>query len=151
MAEMKFNTKGPAGIIVGLLVLAGVVYYQFFMPVYFSSAEKRAILNEIETVRMTALGKLSETTLEAHKKTGKVNDVTTKIEALSGKIKIEEIQGKRTLLSGIKIKVTYTIDGKIPKSDDGVLYFKIHRPKRKKSGRRRSINLYKITESEYNK
>lgn len=151
MAEIKFNTKGPAGIIIGLLVLAGVVYYQFFMPVYLSSAEKRAILHKIENIRMTEVAELSGTAVKFYKKTGNINDVTANLKALRGKIKITKIQGKRTFLSGIKIKVTYTIAGKIPKSDSGVLYFKLRHLKRGKNVRRRSINLYKITESEYNR
>ena len=151
MAEMKFNVKGPMGIIVIILAVAGGLYYQFFMPVYFSSSEKRAIENEIEIVRITELSETSSRTLELYKKTGKYRDDSAKIKALCGKIKLKDIKSKRSLLGGVKIKVTYTITNKQTKATTAVIYFKIHRTKSRKSHRRGRMTLYKITKHEYSK
>ncbi|MCF6177631.1 MAG: hypothetical protein L3J71_17890 [Victivallaceae bacterium] len=149
MAEVK--AKGPLGIIIIILVIAGGIYYQFFMPVYLNSRERRKIHEAIKDVRMVELAKLTDATVKHYKATGKAANVLDKVKALSGKIEIKKIDSKRSLLGGVKLKVTYTMGGKVPKDDGGVCYFKMYSPKRKKSGRRRSINLYKITEREYNK
>jgi hypothetical protein len=151
MAEMKFNVKGPVGIIVTLIAVAGFLYYQFFMPVYFDSAEKRAIVNEIEIARITELSETSSRTLELYKKTGKYRGDLAKIKALCGKIKLKDIKSKRSLLGGVKIKVTYTITNKTTKATTAVIYFKVYYNKSSKSHLRGRMNLYKITKHEYNK
>ncbi len=151
MAEMKMSSKGPMGIIITIIVVAGFIYYQFFMPVHFSSTEKQTILNEIEIVRITELSETSKRTLELYKKTGKYRDDSAKIKELCGTIKIKDIQAKRSLLSGTKIKVTYTITNKQTKATNAVIYFKVYRSKSKRSIRRKRMTLYKITKNEYNK
>lgn len=151
MAEIKLNTKGPLGVVLGILILGGIIYYQFLMPVHLGSREKREILDEIRDIKMAEVAKLTGTTVQQYKATGKVaNSVTGKIKQLSGKLKLDKIESKRSIFSGTKIKVTYTIDGKTPK-DGGVVYLKLYRRQRSSSGRRRNMNIYRITKSEYNK
>ena len=149
MAEVK--AKGPLGIIIIILVVAGGIYYQFFMPVYLSSRERKKINEELKDIRVAELARLTDATVKHYKTTGKAANVLDKVKALSGKIEIKKIDSKRSLLGGVKLKVTYTMGGKVPQDDGGIRYFKMHRPKRKKNGRYRSINLYNITKSDYNK
>ena len=147
MAEMKFDTKSPLGIVVGLLILGGVLYYQFFMPVYFTAREKRAILDKIKTVRMTKLAEVTQSSVNGYQKNGKVPDVK-KLQALNGKVTIEKIESRRGWFGRIKIKVTYSVAGTTPADDGGVIYFSF-RARKNRHGRWRQPSIRRITASEY--
>lgn len=41
MPEIKFELKGPVGVIIGLVIVGGVIYFQFFMP--FSATAENAV------------------------------------------------------------------------------------------------------------
>ena len=151
MSEMKFNVNGPIGAVLGILIVGGILYYKYFMPFSPTTRDKKAILEKIEELRIADMARISKAGVDLHKNTGKVVDNTKDIVDLSGKIVITDIQGKRGFTSGIKIKVTYTIGGKTPKSDAGILFFKLYRRKRGKSSMRRKVDLTQITEDLYEK
>ncbi len=151
MSEMKFNFKGPVGAVIGILIIAGIFYYKYFMPFSPTTRDKKAIIEKIEQLRIADMARISSTGVKFYKKTGKVVDNTKDIESLSGKIVITDIQGKRGFTSGIKIKVSYTVGGKTPKGDGGILFFKLYRRKRGKSSIRKIVDLSQITEDLYEK
>lgn len=150
MPEMKINLKGPIGAVIGILVLGGVIYYQFFMPFLPTEEDKKAIREKIEQLRLEDMSRIAKTTVEQYKNTGKTRDTSKEIKDLSGKIGITDIQGKKSFFSGIKVKVTYTIDGKTPETDGGVLYFRIHRDQSENS-MRKITDVYQITEDDFGK
>jgi lipopolysaccharide export LptBFGC system permease protein LptF len=151
MSEMKFNVKGPVGAVIAVVVIGVVVYVKFFIPFSPTSSDKKAIMEKIENLRLSEMSQVSGANMKQYKNTGKFRDDSKELKNLSGKIEITEIQGKKGFLSGTKIKVIYTIDGKTPKSDGGVLFFKLYYKKRRKSSIRKKVELTQITEDYYKK
>ena len=151
MSEAKFNMKGPAGAIVALIAIGVFVYMEFFMPFSATSRDKKAIIEKIESMRGSAISKIATSVTQKFKKAGKVTDESKKLKDLTGEIKITEVTGKKSFLSGTKVKVVYTIAGKTPKADGGVLYFKLYRRK-KRNGRissNRRVELTQISKEAY--
>ena len=149
MAEMKFNFKGPVGIVIGIVVVGVIAYVQFFMPLSVSSKDKKAILKKLELIRLTRMSKTSTATMKQYKNTGKFKNDLSQLEELSGNIKIVEVKGTKSLFSGNKIRVVYTIGGKTSKIDGGVLYFRIYHRKKRKSSHRKRVELTQITKASY--
>jgi len=151
MPEMNFKIKGPVGAVIGGIVICVFIYVQFFMPFSLTSREKKIVLQELENMRVAEMLQTSSANMKRYKETGQYRDDSKEIKALSGKIEITSIEGKKSLFYGSKMKVTYTIDGKTPKGDGGVLFFKVYRRKRRKSTTRNIIELTQITEDYYDK
>lgn len=151
MSEVNMHLKGPAGAIIGGIVIIGFVYYQFFMPFSPSAEDKKAIKEKIEEIRVADMGRIAKTTVDQYKKTGKTRDTSKELKALSGKIKITKIEGKKGSFGRTKIKVTYTLDGKTPKNNGGTLYFSLYRRKQNRRSLRKITELSQITEDDYQK
>ena len=151
MSEAKFNIKGPAGAVVAVIAIGVFVYMEFFMPFSITSREKKAIFEKIDGIRLSKLTKIATSTTKKFKETGKVTDDSKEIKELSGEVKITEVTGKKSFLSGTKVKVVYTLAGKTPKADGGVMYFKLYRRKNRKgrTSRNRRVELTKISKEAY--
>ena len=150
MPDIKFNFKGPVGAVVAVLVVGVMVYMEFFMPFYLTSRDKKAIQEKVESVRLFKQTNLVETTRKVYEGTGKIKDDSKAFNELSGEIKIIEMKGKKSFLSGIKVKVIYTIAEKPPKTDGGMLYFKLYRHTSKNSNVKRT-ELTQISKERYEK
>jgi len=151
MSEMRLNVKGPIGAVIAVIVISAVGYFHFFVPFKPTSRDKKAILEKIESLRLAEMSQISGVNVKQYKETGRFRDDSKEIKDLSGKIEITEIQGKKGFISGTKIKVIYTIGGKTPKGDGGVLCFKLYRRKHRKSHITRRVELTQITEDDYEK
>lgn len=151
MSEMKFDIKGPVGAVLGVVILGAIIYFKYFMPFTPTVQDREAVLEKLKQLRVADMSMISKANVDHYKETGQIVDSSKAIKNLTGKIEITDIAGKKTFLSGIKIKVTYTIDGKTPKADGGVLYFQLHRRKQGKIGVKKIIDLYQITEDNYGK
>ena len=151
MAETTFNLKGPAGAVIGIIIIGIIIYFKYFLPFAPTDQDKKAILQELEQLRVADMTMVSKASLDHYKNTGKVMDKSKEIKNLTGKIEIREIQGKKSFLSGIKIKVTYTIDGQTPKTDGGIRYFSLHRRKPSANRLQKITDLYQITADDFAK
>ena len=151
MSEAKFNMKGPAGAIVAVIAIGVFVYMEFFMPFSITSRDKKAILEKIESIKLSKMTQIATSTTKQFKETGKVTDDLKEIKELTGDVNITEVTGKKSFLSGTKVKVVYTIAGKTPKADGGVMYFKLYRRKKRKGriSRNRRVELTKISKETY--
>lgn len=149
MSEIKFNLKGPAGAVIGIIIIGVIVYFRYFIPFAATAQDKEAIRQELEQMRVADMSMISKASVDHYKNTGKVMDQSKDIRNLTGKIAITDIHSKKSLFSGIKIKVSYTIDGKIPKTDGGVRYFRLHRRERSQHSLQKAIDLYPISEDDY--
>jgi hypothetical protein len=129
MAEMNFNLKGPVGIVVAVLVIAGYISYRLFMPFWATSEDKIAIKEEIERLRTEDMNRITKTTIDQYKKTGDTRNTSKEIKQLMGDIKITDIEGKKSFMGDLKVKVKYTIGGNIP-PDGGIIYFRLYRRKK---------------------
>lgn len=147
MSEMKVNLKGPAGTIVAVIAICVFVYMEFFMPFSITSRDKKAIVEKITNARFSEISRITANMARKQTTTEKRDDNLKKIKELTGEVKIIDVKGKKSFLSGTKIKVVYTIGGKSPKDDGGVIYFKLYR---RKTGRsRRRVELTRISKEDY--
>lgn len=151
MSEMRFNLKGPVGAIIGLLIVGGFVFFRFFMPFFATSQDKRAIIGKIKEINNAEVNRITKATVKHFKNTGKAIKTSDEIKGLVSDIKITDIEGKKKFLGGTKIKVTYTIDGKTPKHDGGVLFFRLYRRKQRRRSNRKITELSQITKDDFEK
>lgn len=149
MAEVKFNTKNPIGMILVVIAAFVFIYVEFLMPFHVTSRDKRAIKQKIEELKCSKMGQIATGTAEKIKATGNVTDGLKKMKELTGEIKITDVKGKKSFFSGTKIKVVYTIGGKTPKADGGVLYFKLYRQKNGRTSNRRRVSLFQISKKAF--
>ena len=149
MAEMKFNIKGPVGAVVAILIVGGFICFRLFMPFWATSEDKKALKEEIERMRNEDISRIAKTTIDQYKNTGKTRDTSKEIKVLTGDVKITNIEGKRSFLGSLKVKVNYTIGGKTPAGDGGILYFRLTRRKRSRNSSRKISAVSQITEDVY--
>ena len=151
MSEMKLNFKGPLGVVLGVIVIVIVIYVKFFMGYIITDKDKEFIRAEIKQLRLSEMSKISDATIKQYKKSGKYLDNSKEILALSKEPKIIKIDSKKNIMGGAKIKVTYTVDGKVPENDGGIRYFNIQKNNRKKNSNiRKRVHLREITVDDFN-
>ena len=145
---MKIDFKGPVGMILGVIFIGVMVYIKFFLPYSVTLADRKAILKKLKELQMEDISRINKVNMDHFKKSGQFFDDSKELANIMGDIKIVKVEGKKAIL-GDKIKVSFTISGKVPKNDRGIRFFSINRRYRKNNHTLKETILREITEDDY--
>lgn len=123
MAEAKFEIKGWPGAIIALILIGIFVYVSFFKPRTLDKNEKKVIKQQLEYTRLGDISKISEKVLSGERLP--TESEIKKIKDSAGEIKITSFKINKGIIGRKKVKVEYTLNGKIPEDDQGIRYFSI--------------------------